>query len=85
MQPTFLKKEKYIYILDFSLESGVLCYSAASFVSLVGVLVIGNSFDQRVIWHQSFHESNCVRTVFTHLFRKMKNIYILYFYSDSID
>lgn len=52
---------------DLSLDFYVLCYYAAALVSLVRVLVIGNTLNQRIIRGQSLHKSNCVCTVCIHL------------------
>lgn len=54
-------------LCDFSLDFYVLCYYAAALVSLVRVLVIGNTLNQRIIRGQSLHKSNCVCTVCIHL------------------
>lgn len=55
---------------DLSQDVSVLCYYTASLVSFVGVLVIWNALNQRIIRWQSLDERNGLCTVCSHLFKE---------------
>lgn len=59
-------------LFDCSLHVCVLCYYAASLVSLVGVLLIWNAFNQRIIWKQLLNKRNRLCTVCSQLLLRGK-------------
>ena len=59
-------------LCDYSPRVHLLCYCTATLVSLVGVLVIGDAFNQRIIWNHLFNKCNSFCAVCSQLWSRGK-------------